>query len=257
MANLLDFVEGSGSANLVPFVGWNTAEVPEASPRPAILAAPEKEDPLMSFDQLESFFLGTSRYTASTESPSVSQDFSSAIDQSPSSSSPSSEVTSKPDLYASTLDSVLAELSASESTGSQSQPSGVTSPISKPTSRRKKRTLPLPPVSPTSSAGSPVSAGHLRFNCPECPQKFRQRNHIQLHLNAVHRKLKPFDCPHCDRAFGTGSNLRRHIRMVHEKIRPYACPVCDYAFCEPGDMKKHIYRRHKGHPAAAGLVAPE
>eukprot|EP00179_Madagascaria_erythrocladioides_P003887 CAMPEP_0198311812 /NCGR_PEP_ID=MMETSP1450-20131203/3425_1 /TAXON_ID=753684 ORGANISM="Madagascaria erythrocladiodes, Strain CCMP3234" /NCGR_SAMPLE_ID=MMETSP1450 /ASSEMBLY_ACC=CAM_ASM_001115 /LENGTH=214 /DNA_ID=CAMNT_0044014725 /DNA_START=264 /DNA_END=904 /DNA_ORIENTATION=- len=96
------------------------------------------------------------------------------------------------------------------------------------------------------SAGSTISPGQLRFLCTHCPQKFKQRNHINLHITAVHMKLKPFDCKRCDRRFSTSSNLRRHLRMVHDKVKPWECPMCDFKFSEPADMKKHFRRKHPG-----------
>ena len=34
-------------------------------------------------------------------------------------------------------------------------------------------------------------------NCPECP--FKSKIHLKEHINAVHRKLKPFQCLDCDK----------------------------------------------------------
>ena len=36
------------------------------------------------------------------------------------------------------------------------------------------------------------------YNCPECPFKTKWRmNRLKAHINAVHRKLKPWKCPDC------------------------------------------------------------
>ena len=34
-------------------------------------------------------------------------------------------------------------------------------------------------------------------NCPECP--FKTKYNLKAHINAVHRKLKPFQCLDCDK----------------------------------------------------------
>lgn len=107
---------------------------------------------------------------------------------------------------------------------------------------------PPPPKRARGITGKKACGSLFRFSCPDCPQRFRQKNHITLHINAVHHKLKPYHCTGCDKSFGTGSNLRRHVRMVHEKVRNHLCPVCRFPFCEPGDMKKHHRRKHPEYP---------
>ena len=45
------------------------------------------------------------------------------------------------------------------------------------------------------------------YNCPECPYKTKwTRNHIKLHINAVHRKLKPLKCSVCNKGKGIKTN---------------------------------------------------
>ena len=35
------------------------------------------------------------------------------------------------------------------------------------------------------------------YHCPECPFKTKWRSHFKVHIDAVHRKLKPWKCSDC------------------------------------------------------------
>ena len=35
------------------------------------------------------------------------------------------------------------------------------------------------------------------YHCPECPYKTWKKNKLKVHINAVHRKLKPWKCSDC------------------------------------------------------------
>ena len=37
------------------------------------------------------------------------------------------------------------------------------------------------------------------FSCPECRIKINRKENLNRHLNAVHRKLKPWKCSDCDK----------------------------------------------------------
>ena len=48
------------------------------------------------------------------------------------------------------------------------------------------------------------------YDCPECPFKAKwNRNHLKAHINAVHRKLKPWKCSDC--------NKGKRIKSYHLK----------------------------------------
>ena len=39
------------------------------------------------------------------------------------------------------------------------------------------------------------------FNCPECPKKFSLKPNLKIHIEGIHRKLKPWNCLSCDKSW--------------------------------------------------------
>ena len=39
------------------------------------------------------------------------------------------------------------------------------------------------------------------FNCPECPHKTKFKACLKVHINAIHRKIKPWMCSECDKGW--------------------------------------------------------
>lgn len=52
------------------------------------------------------------------------------------------------------------------------------------------------------------------FACNICDKRFRQRTHLEYHIN-THTGAKPFACDQCDRSFSQTASLYRHKRGVH------------------------------------------
>ena len=43
--------------------------------------------------------------------------------------------------------------------------------------------------------------------------------HMEIHVDSVHERKKPFNCSKCTTSFATKSHLKDHIRFVHERQR--------------------------------------
>ena len=78
--------------------------------------------------------------------------------------------------------------------------------------------------------------------CDECGKGFRVPSKLQVHVDGVHLKLKPYKCEECDFVTANPSDLRSHIRNIHDKIR-HQCYFCDYSSGFKYDVTKHSKRK--------------
>ncbi|MCL4135876.1 UNVERIFIED_CONTAM: hypothetical protein GTU68_045972 [Idotea baltica] len=105
-----------------------------------------------------------------------------------------------------------------------------------------------------------------------CQRKFAEKRMLLLHLEAVHKKVKPYLCNYCGNSFASKSTLNLHIRkhtgekpfacescnyrtsdhnsmrrhkMKHTNDRPYSCPYCDYSSIQSSTFKVHLRRKHE------------
>ena len=75
-----------------------------------------------------------------------------------------------------------------------------------------------------------------------------------LHINYLHKKLKPHQCQRCIKSFLVKRKLILHINTVHEKLRPHQCPQCQKWYALKEGLKVHISKYHSKSPNA---VLPE
>ncbi|KAJ1369817.1 hypothetical protein KIN20_031387 [Parelaphostrongylus tenuis] len=62
-------------------------------------------------------------------------------------------------------------------------------------------------------------------------QVYSVQYQLRVHIDVVHRNLRPYNCEQCGAKFGRSGGLRRHYLMVHQQ-KKYMCP---YEGCEhPG-----------------------
>lgn len=91
-----------------------------------------------------------------------------------------------------------------------------------------------------------------KFECQECPLKFRQRGEFNVHMR-VHQDLKPFSCWRCDHVCKTSSNLRQHMRLVHDgEINIYFCETCQATFKYNIDLTQHK-KEHGDNPVTSNV----
>ena len=84
------------------------------------------------------------------------------------------------------------------------------------------------------------------FECEECGKRFFACSAVKEHINAVHKKVKPFECtvPGCDYRAVNKGRLNFHIKVVHTAIRSYKCEKCDKTFTTSYYLKIHTTRVH-------------
>ena len=65
------------------------------------------------------------------------------------------------------------------------------------------------------------------FKCDQCTHS--ACSNFDLHVKAVHDKIKDFLCIVCEHASSVNSDLLKHIRHVHLEIIGLFCSECAYA----------------------------
>ena len=83
-----------------------------------------------------------------------------------------------------------------------------------------------------------------KLTCEHCGSSFDKKSQLQLHVNAVHLKLKPFKCEKCQKFFSLNQNLQRHIDGVHSQLKPFNCEKCHKCFSHYNNLKTHIDMVH-------------
>ena len=68
-------------------------------------------------------------------------------------------------------------------------------------------------------AKSPQIISGKNWNCDECPYSTTTKQHLNYHINAIHRKERNFRCNECGHSFLHRGNLNQHIKNVHNKQR--------------------------------------
>ncbi|XP_057653707.1 oocyte zinc finger protein XlCOF6-like isoform X1 [Diorhabda carinulata] len=84
----------------------------------------------------------------------------------------------------------------------------------------------------------------LTHICDECSKGFSDRRQLRIHLDIVHKKLKPFLCNFCGYKGSSRSSLKMHIRQ-HTGEKPFSCTVCSYTTSDHNSLRRHNLR-HTG-----------
>lgn len=102
--------------------------------------------------------------------------------------------------------------------------------------------------------------------CDLCPQSFRQKRFLKIHLRNFHMKLRPFACKVCEfktffkKSFRRHlychgskteckichklvSNLEQHLKSRH--VKKFACNICEYRTADKRTFENHK-QAHKG-----------
>ena len=94
-----------------------------------------------------------------------------------------------------------------------------------------------------------TAATFKKFKCELCPMRTFHKFKLTEHVNAVHRKLKPFSCPveGCDYKTGTRKLLWCHNRDKHvqnKSLLLFLCEQCSYRARSAHALRKHSEARH-------------
>jgi uncharacterized Zn-finger protein len=92
-----------------------------------------------------------------------------------------------------------------------------------------------------------VNAVHLKikpFKYEICPKAFGRRHHLTEHVDSVHINIRRFKCRICCKHFLKNAHLKVHVDEVHKKLKPFKCQICNNFFSRSFDLNRHINRVH-------------
>lgn len=82
-----------------------------------------------------------------------------------------------------------------------------------------------------------------RFTCTYCNKGFTQKQHFKLHIDVVHKGIRPHVCSVCSKAFSTNRNLIEHELTHNPLAQKLTCGICKQTF----GIKYHLARHLKSH----------
>ena len=88
---------------------------------------------------------------------------------------------------------------------------------------------------------------HLRNihnKCIQCEKGFVQASKLKIHVETVHKKLKPFKCNKCNHSCTQKGNLRQHDIIVHQKKKDFICSFCGKGFPMNSFLQTHVAACH-------------
>ena len=84
-----------------------------------------------------------------------------------------------------------------------------------------------------------------QHQCHLCVFTTSQKKYLKIHIDSIHKKLKPYKCHLCAFTTSQKSNLNTHIQCIHKKLKPHKCHICDYTAAKKESLKLHIDGKHK------------
>lgn len=80
--------------------------------------------------------------------------------------------------------------------------------------------------------------------CELCSKIFVDPRAVRLHMNQVHKKMRPYLCSSCGYHSASRGALRTHIRS-HTGEKPFKCDACKYETSDHNSLRRHKMR-HSG-----------
>ena len=79
-----------------------------------------------------------------------------------------------------------------------------------------------------------------------CGKTYRSKENLNLHIQNIHQKLKPYQCSFCPMKFSHRNGRIYHERKVHTQNLPYQCKYdgCNHVFPCKSAMMAHVRSAH-------------
>ena len=93
---------------------------------------------------------------------------------------------------------------------------------------------------------------HLRCHrekthqCPKCDKKFRERQHLRIHIKDIHDKTG-YSCKVCNKVLSSKAGFDRHKLVLHDKVQEVlkaTCEKCGKRFKYHSQLTQHIKKAH-------------
>ncbi|KAJ8978825.1 hypothetical protein NQ317_018916 [Molorchus minor] len=84
----------------------------------------------------------------------------------------------------------------------------------------------------------------LMHICDVCLRCFTDRRQLKVHMDVVHKKIRPYLCNYCGYKGSSRSSLKMHIRQ-HTGEKPFSCDTCSYTTSDHNSLRRHKLR-HTG-----------
>lgn len=81
-------------------------------------------------------------------------------------------------------------------------------------------------------------------SCEICGKTFNEPRPLKIHMNMVHKKLRPYVCSDCGHSAASRSALRTHMRS-HTGEKPFKCDLCNFSSSDHNSLRRHKMR-HSG-----------
>uniref|UniRef100_A0AAG5DJ65 ZAD domain-containing protein n=1 Tax=Anopheles atroparvus TaxID=41427 RepID=A0AAG5DJ65_ANOAO len=80
----------------------------------------------------------------------------------------------------------------------------------------------------------------VKFTCPFCPKKVREKFQLKEHINTWHLKRITYTCQYCGRGFTNHGSYFYHMSNSHGKSDVYECKICHRKLKSWDGYKKHM-----------------
>ena len=86
------------------------------------------------------------------------------------------------------------------------------------------------------------------FNCPRCPNSFKQYENLKEHYRKAHDILNPKTCLLCQKEFESSDILQIHLEKDHADYHPHSCLECHRKFPTEEGLNEHVACVHSSVP---------
>lgn len=89
-------------------------------------------------------------------------------------------------------------------------------------------------------------AGERKYSCDRCPNLYKQKSHLDRHIESSHLKIRHrCSFPSCNAEYSKSWSLKMHM-FVHSESKPYVCSLCETGtgFQRRDKLLKHLAKCH-------------